>query len=62
MYIILMVTTYQKPTSDTQRLKRKELIQNTKENQQTTREKIQRRRKERGRTTKPIKKILTKLQ
>ena len=36
----LMVTTNQKPIIDTQKIKRKEPKHNTKENDQTTREKI----------------------
>ena len=47
-----MITTNEKPTIDTQRLKRKEHKHNTKENHQTTREDTKRRRNEQRRPTK----------
>lgn len=51
MNINLMVTTNQKPAKDTQRIKRKEPRENTKENQQTSRDEIKR-RKDKRRTIK----------
>ena len=44
-YMNPMVTTNQKPTIDTQKLKRKEHKHTTKENHQTTREQTKRREK-----------------
>ena len=51
----LIITTNQKSIMKTQKIKTKELIHNTKENHQTTREGTERRRKEQ-RTTKTTKK------
>ena len=57
-----MVTTNQKPTVDTQKIKRRKPKLNTKENHQITREETKRRRKEQRRTTKTTRKPLTKWQ
>ena len=51
-YMNPMVTTNQKPITDTQKLERKEQKHTTKENHQTTREETKRRKNEQRRTTK----------
>ena len=51
-YMNLMVTTNQKPTINTQKLKRKEYTHTAKDNPQTTREEAKRRRNEKRITTK----------
>ena len=52
-YMNPMVSTSQKPTIDTQKIKRKEHKHTTKENHQTTREETKRRNEQR-KTTKTI--------
>lgn len=60
-HINFRVTSNQKATEDTQRIKRMESKQNNEESQQTTREDIKR-RKEQTRTRKTNKKQLTEWQ